>query len=68
MTSVTFIYLLVSILEEGIQILDTLWNKQTTSVSFEGKYFKINGPTLQKTTSINQKRIPVTIAAKRNKT
>jgi alkanesulfonate monooxygenase SsuD/methylene tetrahydromethanopterin reductase-like flavin-dependent oxidoreductase (luciferase family) len=58
----------VSILEEGIQILDALWNKQTIPVSFEGKYFKLNGATLQKTTStINQKRIPVTIAAKRNK-
>src|ERR671928_1902825 len=45
-----------------------LWNKQT-AVSFQGKYFKINGVTLQKTTSINQtKRIPLTIAARRNKT
>jgi alkanesulfonate monooxygenase SsuD/methylene tetrahydromethanopterin reductase-like flavin-dependent oxidoreductase (luciferase family) len=58
----------VSILEEGIQILDALWNKQTTPISFEGKYFKLNGATLQKVTTINQKRIPVTIAAKRNKT
>ncbi|HZA08190.1 MAG TPA: LLM class flavin-dependent oxidoreductase [Nitrososphaeraceae archaeon] len=57
----------VSILEEGIQVLDALWNKQTT-VGFEGKYFKLKGATLQKTTSINQKRIPITIAAKRNKT
>src|ERR687883_575093 len=57
----------VSILQEGIQLLDMLWNKQT-SVSFQGKYFKINGVTLQKITSINQKRIPITIAAKRNKT
>ena len=42
-------------------------NKQetTTAVSFEGKYFKLKGATtLQK----NQKRIPLTIAAKRNKT
>ena len=57
----------VSILEEGIQVLDILWNKQSTTaaVSFEGKYFKVKGATtLQK----NQKRIPVTIAAKRNKT
>jgi alkanesulfonate monooxygenase SsuD/methylene tetrahydromethanopterin reductase-like flavin-dependent oxidoreductase (luciferase family) len=57
----------VSILEEGIQVLDILWNKQltTTAVSFEGKYFKLKGATtLQK----NQKRIPLTIAAKRNKT
>ena len=57
----------VSILEEGIQVLHALWNKQT-SVIFEGKYFKVKGATLQKTTSINQKRIPITIAAKRNKT
>jgi alkanesulfonate monooxygenase SsuD/methylene tetrahydromethanopterin reductase-like flavin-dependent oxidoreductase (luciferase family) len=55
----------VSILEEGVQILHMLWNKQTT-VSFEGKYFKVNGATLEKTTK--QKKIPVTIAAKRNKT
>lgn len=55
----------VSILDEGVLILDKLWNKQTT-VSFEGKYFKVNGATLLKIT--NQKRIPVTIAAKRNKT
>jgi alkanesulfonate monooxygenase SsuD/methylene tetrahydromethanopterin reductase-like flavin-dependent oxidoreductase (luciferase family) len=57
----------VSILEEGVQILDILWNKQrtTAAVSFEGKYFKLKGAaTLQK----NQKKIPVTIAAKRNKT
>jgi alkanesulfonate monooxygenase SsuD/methylene tetrahydromethanopterin reductase-like flavin-dependent oxidoreductase (luciferase family) len=55
----------VSMLEEGIRVLDILWNKQqTTSVSFKGKYFKLKGATLQK----NQKKIPVTIAAKRNKT
>ena len=59
----------VSILEEGIRVLDMLWNKQTTSVSFDGKYFKLKGAALHKTTTtINQKRIPVTIAAKRNKT
>jgi alkanesulfonate monooxygenase SsuD/methylene tetrahydromethanopterin reductase-like flavin-dependent oxidoreductase (luciferase family) len=57
----------VSILEEGIQVLHALWNKQT-SLIFEGKYFKVNGAILQKTTSINEKTIPVTIAAKRNKT
>jgi alkanesulfonate monooxygenase SsuD/methylene tetrahydromethanopterin reductase-like flavin-dependent oxidoreductase (luciferase family) len=55
----------VSMLEEGIRVLDILWNKQqTTSVSFKGKYFKLKGATFQK----NQKKIPVTIAAKRNKT
>jgi alkanesulfonate monooxygenase SsuD/methylene tetrahydromethanopterin reductase-like flavin-dependent oxidoreductase (luciferase family) len=57
----------VSILEEGIRVLDILWNKQqtTAAVSFEGKYFKLKGAaTLHK----NQKKIPLTIAAKRNKT
>jgi alkanesulfonate monooxygenase SsuD/methylene tetrahydromethanopterin reductase-like flavin-dependent oxidoreductase (luciferase family) len=54
----------VSILEEDVQILHTLWNKPT--VNFDGKYFNVKGATLQKT--INQKNIPVTIAAKRNKT
>jgi alkanesulfonate monooxygenase SsuD/methylene tetrahydromethanopterin reductase-like flavin-dependent oxidoreductase (luciferase family) len=54
----------VSILEEGVQILHALWNKPT--VNFDGKYFNVKGATLQKT--INQKNIPVTIAAKRNKT
>jgi alkanesulfonate monooxygenase SsuD/methylene tetrahydromethanopterin reductase-like flavin-dependent oxidoreductase (luciferase family) len=59
----------VSILEEGIRVLEMLWNKQTTAVSFEGKHFKLKEASLQKiTTSINQKRIPVTIAAKRKKT
>ena len=57
----------VSMLEEGIQILYMLWNKQTP-VSFDGKYFKVNGVTLQKIIRKNQKRIPLTIAAKRNKT
>jgi alkanesulfonate monooxygenase SsuD/methylene tetrahydromethanopterin reductase-like flavin-dependent oxidoreductase (luciferase family) len=56
----------VSILDEAVQILDKLWNKQTTTVIFEGKHFKVNGAALRELT--NQKRIPVTIAAKRNKT
>ena len=57
----------VSILQEGIRILDMLWNKQT-AVSLEGKHFKLKGASLEKTKTINQKRIPITIAAKRNKT
>ena len=43
-----------------------MWNKQP-SVSYEGKYFKVKGAKFQKTT-INQRTIPVTITAKRNKT
>jgi alkanesulfonate monooxygenase SsuD/methylene tetrahydromethanopterin reductase-like flavin-dependent oxidoreductase (luciferase family) len=54
----------VSILEEGVQILHTLWTKPY--INFSGKYFKVKGATFQKT--INQKNIPVTIAARRNKT
>jgi alkanesulfonate monooxygenase SsuD/methylene tetrahydromethanopterin reductase-like flavin-dependent oxidoreductase (luciferase family) len=54
----------VSILEEGIHLLHMLWSKP--SVNFSGKYFKVKGAILQKTTS--QKNIPVTIAAKRDKT
>jgi alkanesulfonate monooxygenase SsuD/methylene tetrahydromethanopterin reductase-like flavin-dependent oxidoreductase (luciferase family) len=56
----------VSMLEEGVQILHMLWNKQTP-INFDGKYFKVKGVTLQKIRK-NQKRIPLTIAAKRNKT
>lgn len=51
----------VSMLEEGLQVLQMLWTKP--SVVFNGKYFKVNGATLQKPS----KHIPVTVAAKRNK-
>jgi alkanesulfonate monooxygenase SsuD/methylene tetrahydromethanopterin reductase-like flavin-dependent oxidoreductase (luciferase family) len=58
----------VSVLEEGIRVLDALWNNKQTAVSFEGKHFNLKGASLPKATTINQKSIPVTIAAKRNKT
>jgi alkanesulfonate monooxygenase SsuD/methylene tetrahydromethanopterin reductase-like flavin-dependent oxidoreductase (luciferase family) len=51
----------VSILEEGLQVLQMLWNKST--VHFNGNFFKLNGATLEKPV----KNIPVTIAAKRKK-
>lgn len=51
----------VSMLEEGLQVLQMLWTKP--SVVFNGKYFKVNGATVQKPS----KHIPVTVAAKRNK-
>ena len=55
----------VSILEEGIQVLNMLWNKP--SVYHVGKYFKINGAALLQ--NLDKKNvIPVTIAAKRKKT
>jgi alkanesulfonate monooxygenase SsuD/methylene tetrahydromethanopterin reductase-like flavin-dependent oxidoreductase (luciferase family) len=51
----------VSILEEGLQILQMLWNRST--VHFNGNFFKLNGATLEKPV----KNIPITIAAKRKK-
>jgi alkanesulfonate monooxygenase SsuD/methylene tetrahydromethanopterin reductase-like flavin-dependent oxidoreductase (luciferase family) len=51
----------VSILEEGMQVLQMLWQKST--VHFNGKFFKLNGATLKKP----GKYIPITIAAKRKK-
>jgi alkanesulfonate monooxygenase SsuD/methylene tetrahydromethanopterin reductase-like flavin-dependent oxidoreductase (luciferase family) len=51
----------VLILEEGLQVLQMLWNKST--VLFNGNFFKINGATLKKPGEV----IPITIAAKRKK-
>jgi alkanesulfonate monooxygenase SsuD/methylene tetrahydromethanopterin reductase-like flavin-dependent oxidoreductase (luciferase family) len=51
----------VSMLEEGVQVLQMLWNKD--NVQFNGKYFKVNGATLQRPS----KPIPITVAAKRKR-
>jgi alkanesulfonate monooxygenase SsuD/methylene tetrahydromethanopterin reductase-like flavin-dependent oxidoreductase (luciferase family) len=51
----------VLILEEGLQVLQMLWNK--SAVHFNGNFFRLNGAILQNT----GKYIPVTIAAKRKK-
>ena len=51
----------VSILEEGLQVLQMLWHK--SEVHFNGNFFRLNGAILQNT----GKYIPVTIAAKRKK-
>lgn len=51
----------VSILEEGLQVLQMLWHK--SEVHFNGNFFTLNGAILQNT----GKYIPVTIAAKRKK-
>lgn len=51
----------VSILEEGLQVLQMLWHKSTGH--FNGNFFRLNGAMLQNT----GKYIPITIAAKRKK-
>ncbi|HEX5977333.1 MAG TPA: LLM class flavin-dependent oxidoreductase, partial [Nitrososphaeraceae archaeon] len=51
----------VSILEEGLHVLQMLWHK--SEVYFNGNFFRLNGAILQNT----GKYIPVTIAAKRKK-
>ena len=51
----------VLILEEGLQVLQMLWNKPI--VHFNGNFFKLNGATIKKP----GKYIPITIAAKRKK-
>jgi alkanesulfonate monooxygenase SsuD/methylene tetrahydromethanopterin reductase-like flavin-dependent oxidoreductase (luciferase family) len=51
----------VSILEEGLQVLQMLWHK--SEVHFNGNFFRLNGAILQN----RGKYIPITIAAKRKK-
>jgi alkanesulfonate monooxygenase SsuD/methylene tetrahydromethanopterin reductase-like flavin-dependent oxidoreductase (luciferase family) len=57
----------VSLLEEGIQLLLMLWSK--TSTSFEGRHFKVKDATfLRKQTQAEGVNIPLTVAAKQDKT
>lgn len=51
----------VSILEEGLQVLQMLWHK--SEVHFNGNFFRLNDAILQNT----GKYIPVTVAAKRKR-
>ena len=51
----------VYLLEEGLQVLQMLWNRSSTL--FNGKYFKVNAASMQKP----QTHIPITIAAKKTK-
>jgi alkanesulfonate monooxygenase SsuD/methylene tetrahydromethanopterin reductase-like flavin-dependent oxidoreductase (luciferase family) len=58
----------VEILEEGLQVLDMIW-KQKTEIHFQGKYFKLNGANIKLPYSvINNKTIPITVAAKSKNT
>ena len=57
----------VSLLEEGIQLLLMLWSKSSTS--FEGRHFKVKDATfLRKQTQTEGVDIPLTVAAKQDKT
>ena len=57
----------VSLLEEGIQLLLMLWTKSPTT--FEGRHFKVKAPTfLRKQTQTQSVDIPLTVAAKQDKT
>ena len=57
----------VSLLEEGIQLLLMLWTKSPTT--FEGRHFKVKAATfLRKQTQTQSVDIPLTVAAKQDKT
>ncbi len=57
----------VSLLEEGIQLLCMLWSKPSTT--FEGRHFKVkDAALLRKQTQTQNNTIPITIAAKQDKT
>ena len=57
----------VSLLEEGIQLLLMLWTKSPTT--FEGRHFKVKDAAfLRKQTQTQSVDIPLTVAAKQDKT
>jgi alkanesulfonate monooxygenase SsuD/methylene tetrahydromethanopterin reductase-like flavin-dependent oxidoreductase (luciferase family) len=59
----------VAILEEGLQVLGMLWKNSKIQIHFQGKYFKLNGANIKLPyLGTNNKRIPITVAAKSNKT
>jgi alkanesulfonate monooxygenase SsuD/methylene tetrahydromethanopterin reductase-like flavin-dependent oxidoreductase (luciferase family) len=58
----------VSILEEGLQILQLLWKSDKPQTHFQGRYFKLNGATIKLPYSNISRKIPVTVAAKGTKT
>jgi alkanesulfonate monooxygenase SsuD/methylene tetrahydromethanopterin reductase-like flavin-dependent oxidoreductase (luciferase family) len=55
----------VLLLEEGIQLLVMLWSKSSTT--FEGRHFKVKDARLMRK-QIQHNSIPITIAAKKDKT
>ena len=57
----------VELLNEGLYVLDMLWNKELSSVRFKGTYFELNDANI-KIPQILTKKIPITVAAKKKKT
>ena len=57
----------VELLNEGLYVLDMLWNKELSSVRFKGTYFELNDANI-KIPQILIKKIPITVAAKKKKT
>jgi alkanesulfonate monooxygenase SsuD/methylene tetrahydromethanopterin reductase-like flavin-dependent oxidoreductase (luciferase family) len=57
----------VELLNEGLYVLDRLWNKELSSVRFKGTYFELNDANI-KIPQILTKKIPITVAAKKKKT
>ncbi len=57
----------VQLLDEGLQALTMLWNSKMSSVTFKGKYFKLNGASIKIPNMVIEK-IPITVAAKKKKT
>jgi alkanesulfonate monooxygenase SsuD/methylene tetrahydromethanopterin reductase-like flavin-dependent oxidoreductase (luciferase family) len=58
----------VSILEEGLQILQLLWKNDKPQAHYQGRYFKLNGASIKLPHSNINMKIPITIAAKGTKT
>jgi alkanesulfonate monooxygenase SsuD/methylene tetrahydromethanopterin reductase-like flavin-dependent oxidoreductase (luciferase family) len=57
----------VELLDEGLYVLDMLWNKELSSVRFKGKYFELNDANI-KIPQILTEKIPILVAAKKKKT
>lgn len=61
----------IEILEEGLKVLKMFWNHNDNQilspVKFDGKYFKINNAVI-KIPNIQTKNIPITVAARQEKT
>ena len=57
----------VELLDEGLHVLTMLWNKELSSITFKGRYFKLNGANI-KIPHILIEKVPITVAAKKKKT